>query len=138
MKKAFLLSVMLIASVLVFTSCSKDDDKEPKFNYPLETLYGTWQGTEVKSKGVWIDITKYPYTSLAFSITFNSDKSYEGRGFFGNGSGTYKAEGDMIYTYINGKEYARYSIKSLSKNKAELTMSMEGSDESIEIRVGKK
>lgn len=134
MKKILFLLAML--PMFVFTSCSKDDD--PKFDYPMETLYGTWEGTGINVDGKWIDPTDWLYTKFAFSIKFNSDGTYSGKGYFGNGSGTYKAEGNMIYTYISGKEYARYTVKSLSNNKAELIMSVEGSSETLELRVQKK
>lgn len=132
MKKNLVLMMVLLVSLISFSSCSKDDDG---FDYPMETLYGTWKGTNVYVEGKWIDITRYPYTEFGFSIKFNSDGTYYGRGYFGNGGGTYKAEGNTIITYINGEEYARYTIKSLSSNKAELTMYME--DNSIDIRVEK-
>lgn len=125
---------MAILPLFVFVGCSDDD--EPKFDYPMETLYGTWIGSEVKVGEDWVDITKYPYTKFGFSITFNSGGTYSGAGYFGNGSGTYKAEGKMITTYIDGEEYAYYTIKSLTGSNAELTMSMGG--ESMEIRVKKK
>lgn len=136
MKKAFLLSVLLIGIIITSTSCSKDDD--PKFDYPMETLYGNWEGTGIYVDGDWIDLTNYLWYEYRFSIKFNSDGTYSGKGYFGNGSGTYKVEGNMIYTYIDGKEYARYKVKSLSNNKAELTMAMEGSSETLELRVQKK
>lgn len=136
MKKVFLLSVLLIGFVFAFTSCSKEDD--PKFDYPMETLYGNWEGTGIYVDGDWIDPTNWLYTKFAFSIKFNSDGTYSGKGYFGNGSGTYKAEGNVIYTYVDGKEYAKYTVKSLSNNKAELTMSMEGSNETLDLRVEKK
>ena len=44
--------------------------------------------------------------------TFNSDGTYNGRGYFGNGSGTYKISGNTIICYIEGEEYLSnvYSI----------------------------
>lgn len=135
-KRSFLLSMMLIASIITFTSCSKDDAAD--FDYPMETLYGTWEGTGINVDGEWIDPTNWLYTKFAFSIKFNSDGTYSGKGYFGNGSGTYNAESNMIYTYVDGKEYAKYTVKSLSNDKAELTMSVEGSNETLDLRVKKK
>lgn len=40
MKKVFLLSVILIASVLTFTSCSKDEDKDSSVDYSI--IIGSW------------------------------------------------------------------------------------------------
>lgn len=73
MKK--MLSVMLIiASFVCFTACSKDN--EEGFNYPKETLYGTWEGTDVYTNGKWYDITSYLYSNLQFSITFYENGAY--------------------------------------------------------------
>jgi hypothetical protein len=55
-------------------------------------------------------------------ITFNPNGSYSGSGEFGYGSGTYKASGKTIVTYIHGQEYARYDILSLSNTAAEAEM----------------
>ena len=131
MKKSVLLMFAVIAMVL--SGCSKDDDD---FSYPMDNIYGTWVGTSVKVNGDWVDITKYPYTKFGFSIEFNKDGTYYGKGYFGNGNGTYKANKNTIRTYIDGEEYARYDIKSLSGDKAELTMTMDG--ESMDVKVEKK
>lgn len=135
MKSKLLLLALVITTIL--SSCNKDDDKD-KFNYPLETLHGIWEGTEIflESDSKWIDITKYPYTKFAFSIRFKSDGTYYGEGYFGDGGGTYKAIDNTIYTYIDGEQYAEYLIKSLTNNNAELTMTMGTS--SIKIRAKKK
>lgn len=125
--------LLVLCLALCAISCSKDDDK---FDYPMDTIYGSWEGVAIKSDGKWIDITEYPYTKFEFSVKFNPDGTYYGKGYFGTGSGTYKAEGSTIHTYVDGKDYAQYHIKSLSDNLAELTMTVEG--ESIDIRVQKK
>ncbi len=132
MKKQTLSLLLFLATCVFLTSCSKDD-----FNYPMETLYGTWDGTAVYVNGHWIDITDSYYKSFQFSITFYSDGEYYGRGFFGNGSGTYKATGNTITTYVNGEIYLTYEIKSLTNNKAELTM-FDRSGDSMPIRVSKR
>ena len=135
MKKFLSMTLLLTAMFLTFSACSSEDDE---FNYPMETLYGTWEGVEIKTGGDWINITEYPYTKFAFSIWFNSDGSYVGRGYFGNGSGTYTAKGNTIITYVNGKEYLRYEVKTLRGNVAELTMTEEDSTGSIDIKARKK
>ena len=132
MKKSVLLMFAVLAMVL--SGCSSDDDDN--FNYPMSSLHGTWKGTSVKVKGNWVDITKFPYTEFGFSISFYQDGTYYGKGYFGDGDGTYKTKKNIIYTYIDGEEYARYDIKSLSGNKAELTMTMDG--ESMDVKVEKK
>lgn len=135
MKKT-LFFVLFAVIAIVFTSCSKDDDDN--FNYPMESVYGTWKGTAINTDGNWVDITKYPYTIFAFSIKLNSDGTYHGTGYFGNGDGTYKAKGNTIYTYVDGEEYLKYDIISFSGNKAELAMGKTSSDQTIKIKVEKQ
>lgn len=79
---------------------------------------------------------EYSYSKLQFSIRFNTDGTYYGRGYFGNGSGTYKARGKTITTYVDGQVFYNYTVKTMTGNEAELTMSSpQGS--SIDIRVRK-
>lgn len=133
--KTKILLILVLLCTTIFSSCKKDE--ESTFDYPLETLYGIWDGAEILSDDGWVDITKYPYTKFKFSIRFNSDNTYYGSGYFGNGSGTYKAIGKTITTYIDGEEYARYTIKSLTNNQCEATMDMGGTT-TLDIRVKKK
>lgn len=132
--KTKILLIISIVSILFLSSCKKDETS--KFDYPMETLYGIWEGTTMYVNDKWIDINKYPYTEFAFSIRFNSDGTYYGSGYFGSGKGTYTAEGKTIITYINGQEYARYTVKSLDHNQSELTMMMGAS--TMDIKVKKK
>lgn len=118
---------------MFLSSCVKND----KFDYPMKTLHGIWDSTEILTDNGWLDITSDIYAKFQFSIRFNSDGTYYGSGAFGNGSGTYKAIGNTIITYIDGEEYARYIIKSLTDNKAELTMDMGGTS-TIDVRVTKR
>ena len=134
MKKSFIVMLLLAVTGFVFMSCDKDDDDD--FDYPMESLYGTWNVTDVKAGGRWYDVTTYPYTKFGMSISFKSNGSFYGKGFFGNGSGTYKATGNTIITYLGDEEYIRYTVKSLSGNNAELTMSMGG--ESMDIKAEKQ
>ena len=135
MKKTLKLLVLLplLCGLSVISGCNKDDDK---FNWPMETLHGTWDGTHVKSEatGNWVDITGTP--SLRFSIRFNPDGTYSGSGAFGTGNGTYTAKGNTIITYVGGQEYARYIVRTLTGTNAELTMHMGTS--SMDIRVRKR
>lgn len=126
---------LAILSIALFSSCSKEDDS---FDYPLETLYGTWEGTEIDAGTGWIDITSWLYSKYQFSITFYNDGTYYGAGYFGYGSGTYKAIGNKITTYVSGEKYLTYTIHSLYNSSAELTMSMDGSDSTLDIRVEKE
>lgn len=45
--KKILLFVAMMLPLIAFTACSDDDD----FDYPMETLYGTWDVTDVKVEG---------------------------------------------------------------------------------------
>ena len=55
--------MLVFAAVVSFSSCSDDD--ESKFDYPMDTLYGTWEVTEIMAGGTWYDVTKYPYDKFA-------------------------------------------------------------------------
>lgn len=134
MKKLFSMTLLFTVMFLMFSGCSSDGDD---FDYPMDTLYGSWEGVSINLNEGWVNITEYPYTRFAFSIRFNSDGTYSGRGYFGNGSGTYTAKGKTIITYVNGKEYLRYEVKSLSNNIAELSMTVDGSGENLEIKAKK-
>lgn len=131
--KRILLLFAAIACV-AFVGCSDDDDNDG-FKYG-DAIYGTWDVTHVKSDGSWIDITSPLFSKYQASATFNADGTYSGSGYFGTGSGTYKASGSMIVCYISGSEYARYDVRSLSDNIAEMTMTM--GDSSVDIRCKKR
>ena len=70
------------------------------------------------------------------NITFYEDGTFYGSGYLGNGSGTYKVSGKTITTYVSGKEYAVYTINSLSDNKADLTLRM--GRETLQMKVEKQ
>lgn len=95
------LALLLMLFTIEFSSCSKDG--EPTFNYPMEMLYGTWDGTGIYLDNEWIDVNSYWYKDLTFSISFYKNGDYYGSGFFGNGFGTYKASGNTIETYVDGE-----------------------------------
>lgn len=122
---------LTIALSIVFTSCSKDND-EPKFNYDINTLIGTWEITEADTGDGYTD-----WILEATSATFNSDGSYAGKGYFGNGSGTYKAEGNTITCFVDGKEFLKYDVISLASNSCELKMYVKDG-KSIKIKCKKK
>lgn len=141
MKKFLLTAIAIIGMVLAFSGCSKDDEPKNGFDYPLETLYGTWRITHVEQKdGSMFDVTT-SVAEMAFKptyATFNADGTYSGRGFFGNGSGTYKAKGKTISCFIDGTEYLKYDVLSLSGRQCELKMYESGSSSSIKIRCKKQ
>lgn len=126
---------MAVICAVTFMGCEKDEQESFKFD--IENLYGTWQGIAIQSNGEWIDITQPPHTNLAFSVVFYENGTYSGSGYFGNGSGTYKAEGDMIYTYIDGEELYRYKVHSISNGIAEVSMGVAGDNITLEIKLQK-
>ena len=131
---SFLMTIMVAISLCIaIQSCSKEDDE--KFNYPLETLYGTWEINEVKTSESGSYTTWRLKTTTA---TFNNDGSYSGRGYFGNGSGTYKAVDNTITTYVNEKVYIVYTVLSLTGSTAELKMSQPNSDKFLWIKCVKR
>jgi len=134
MKRFITLLAIIIASTVI-SSCQKEDAWT--FNYPKETLCsGTWQGKAVNASGYWIDITSSAYSKFQFSIRFNTDGTYYGKGYFGTGSGTYKATGNTITTYVDGELFYTYEVISMTGNEAELTMTGK-SGSSMGIRVAK-
>lgn len=139
MKRTLLATITLLALIVTFSRCKKNEPST--FDYPLETLYGTWRITHVEQKnGVMLDVTTYSaekYFKPTYA-TFNEDGTYSGRGYFGNGSGTYKAQGKTITCYIDGSEYVKYDVLSLSGQECELKMKVTDSDTSSKIRCKKQ
>jgi len=135
MKKIF--SMMFLLAMLNFcmTSCSKDDVNLGSFDYPTDELFGTWNASVIHVKGSlrWIVVENYPRYKM--SITFNSDGTFSGEGYFGNGSGTYRLYGKTITTYIDGKVYITYTVNELSSGVADITLTKGG--ESMDITVYK-
>jgi len=130
-----LVTLMMVTILFVgISSCSKDDD-DNGFNYPKESLYGTWRMSEVKmsESGSYVD-----WPMKATTATFNSDGTYSGSGYFGNGNGTYTAIGNTITTYVNGSVYIVYTVLSLNGSTAELKMTRSGSDEVLWIKCVKR
>lgn len=122
----------MITSVLLVTSCSSD---EGDFAYPMEKLYGRWEATDVQVDGTWYDITKYPYTKFRMAITFKKDGTFYGSGYLGDGRGTYETDDKTITTYVNDKEYAVYTVNSLTNNVADIILQM--GNESIRMKAEK-
>lgn len=131
MKKYYLnLLALMVVTILSLhlSSCGNDDDD---FDYPKESLYGTWKMSEVKMSetGSYITWSLKPTTA-----TFKSDGTYYGNGYFGNGTGTYSAKGNTITTFVNGEVNLVYTVLSLSGSTAELKMSIPGSTEMLWIK----
>lgn len=118
--KKYLLNIMTIIMVAVmsagFVSCSDDEDE---VGIPLESLYGTWNISEIK---VLESTPYYPREFAKTSATFNSDGTYQGKGVYGNGSGTYTVNGNTITTYVDDEVYIVYTLISLKDDVAELKL----------------
>ena len=69
-------------------------------------------------------------------ITFYEGGKFYGSGYLGNGSGTYTVSGKTITTYVSGKEYAVYTVNSLSGNEADLTLRM--GSETLQMKAKKQ
>ncbi len=108
--------VLCLAAVSV--SCSSSDDEPRVFDYPMETVYGTWDlvAMQQSGSGEWIDLTTEAYASYRAYITFKPDGTFSGREFTHAWSGTYAANGNTIIVYENGEEYLRYIVRSVSGN----------------------
>lgn len=131
-----LLTVVLITCL---TSCTSDNDND-EFVYPIEKLYGTWRISHYKlsENGTYVMWPKQETTA-----TFYSNGTYSGKGYFGNGSGTYIAKGKTITTYVDWKVYLVYDVLSLvsysqSNQIIELKMSKPGADEVLWIKCVKR
>lgn len=137
MKKYYLsmVATLMVAILSVgLVSCSKDDDNGG-FNYPMEDLYGTWKMSQMKTSesGSYVS---WPLTPT--SATFYSNGNYSGKGYFGNGSGTYTAKGNTLTTFVEGQVYIVYTVLSLSGSTVELKMSYPGSSEVLWIKCVKQ
>lgn len=128
--KKLLLSLALLLPVVLLSSCS-DDEEENNFNYPMEYLYGTWSISEVEYNGSYVDWE--PIFEPTY-ITLNENGTYSSRGFFGSGNGTYTASGNTVITYIEGEEYFRYEVLSLTESSCEVIISMTGASETLQIK----
>lgn len=133
MRTKLFLGIMAFIMPVIISSCSKEE----QFDYPMETVYGKWEGTNIKIDDRWIDVTDYFFSEFQFSITFYRDGKYYGEGYFGTGYGTYKAKGNIIYTYVGDKPYRNYRIISLNDSTAELEMFVDGAEGTIGLKVRK-
>lgn len=83
-------------------------------------IVGTWKLSEVSGDGISYGAWLYEETTA----TFNGDGTYSGKGYFGNGGGTWVQSGEYtVITYVNGAEYCRYELKDFSGNTCTLVMS---------------
>lgn len=125
-----LLAIIIFGiSGIVYQSCDKNDDPT------LEDIVGTWKLTEVSTN----DGVSFSFWTLqTTTATFNENGTYSGKGYFGNGSGTWKQSGKTIITYVDGSEYLRYEVKELTSTTCTLVISMTGSDSTLWIKCVKQ
>lgn len=135
MKKFSILSILFLLSAFCLTSCSSSDDD---FDYPLDELYGCWRITHVEIDGKMLNVTGYYSTVFKPTYaTFKKNGRYHGKGYFGEGSGTYDASGDTITCYIDGEALFSYKVISLFGSTCELLMRTSRSENSLKIRCKK-
>ncbi len=139
MKTKFLLLAIVITAI--FTSC----EKQSLFNYPLDDIYGTWEGTEVyvNNYKTWIDLSDPYYSDLRFSVTFKKNGKYSAEGALGDGTGTYEAIGNEIITYVDGEKYFTYKIIYMETSNtlpdcADVIVSSDRSSTTLRFRVENK
>lgn len=124
--RSIFFSMLCLLMSISFTACSDDDDDEPASPYASQ-IVGTWKLSEVSTNGS----TYVDWMFETTTATFNSNGKYSGRGYFGNGSGTYKLSGSRLITYVDGESYLIYDILNLSGKTATFKISMDGSSSVI-------
>lgn len=93
MKKTLFLLITILT--ISFIGCSDDDDSEYK-----DAIIGTWELTQIEFGGGWTSIPRRTYA------TFNSDGTYNGRGYFGNGS-------LVLIKFLGTLSFAILKVKSM-------------------------
>lgn len=128
MKKFFGLMLLCMATV-VFVSCEKEDDA-----FLTDQIVGDWATAQGCVGGEWLDIPSY--SDMYATMSFYEDGRYYGDSeLFGSGWGTYTLNGKTLKTYIDGKLFYVYTIKSLTDISAEVTMAYKNSN--IRLRLMK-
>lgn len=124
MKRILLLASIFALSLTTLTSCSSDDDSsiENVNSQYKDAIIGTWKMTEVN--GVKVENLNLPQIKNT-TITFEKNGNYSGKGYFGDGSGTYTLSGNIVKTYIDKELYWTYTIESIENNIVTATVSDE-------------
>lgn len=127
MKRYLQLFFVALFATMTFslTSCSDDDDDDLKGGEEEEVttndIVGTWELSEV-SLDAGETYIPWPYETT--TATFNEDGTYTGYGYFGNGTGTWKQDGNTINTYVDGELYMSYEVVELEKTTCTLKMAI--------------
>lgn len=123
MKK--ILFAMAILPLLVFISCSSDDDNpsNSNFDHNIELLYGQWRATGVEVSGVTIDLTEKRNELMVAPtfVTFGVGGSYLSEGILGEGKGKYTTKDKTIYTTV-GKNKVNFEMTSLNAKTAKIIL----------------
>lgn len=113
MKKFTSLSFMLIAALLIFTSCSKDDEA-PALDVTL--LEGTWNFTESEMTTTAMDESESTSLPAGGTYEFKSDKTLVVTEDGYSSEGTYSISGRTITTTID-EDTQTYDVKELTASK---------------------
>lgn len=107
MKNSLFTFIALVGLVITLGGCSKDKKKNG-FDYPIETLYGTWRVTHVEQKdGTMFDVTT-PIAEKVFKptyATFNADGTYSGHGAFGTARVRTRHKERLLLVMSKGKNF---------------------------------
>lgn len=115
--KTKLFYLMLMISLLCFTSCSNEKDE---FYWPLESIYGTWNMISFENGGNWFDLTSPELSHLQASATFFSEGKVYYTGSMGTGYRTYKAYENKIRVNAGKDIKITYEVVTLNGNQAEV------------------
>ena len=119
MKKFTSLSFMLIAALLMFASCSKDDDGAPALDASL--LEGTW----IAEKTVNVTGKETTTEDDQTIYSFNANKTYTVQYTDGEKEeGTYTLVGNILSLHSDGFTLP-YEIKALTSGNLNLYSSLE-------------
>lgn len=106
--------------------------------FARDSLIGTWHVEKAKFTEQ-AEMTKWEHEST--SIEFKKNGEFEGKGYFGNGSGTYTVEENYntIHTFINNQPFITYEVTAYDKenNVAQMTATVESSSQKIWLECAK-
>ena len=143
--KRLLSYLLILALPALFLACSKgnevansgSDDQNGQgntntntndFSLNREDIIGCWQVIQAK----YSEDAKM--TDWEFEDTYAEFKDnglYEGKGYFGNGQGTFSVEGNVITTKIDNVPFIVYEVTALEDEQAELTATLQSNKQKI-------
>lgn len=133
--------LLILALPALLLACSKgnevassgsDDQTEQgntnNFSLNRDEIIGCWQVIQAK----YSEDAKM--TDWEFEDTYAEFKDnglYEGKGYFGNGQGTFSVEGNVITTKIDNVPFIVYEVTAIEDDKAELTATLQSNKQKI-------